>query len=317
MVKLKQAVQNHLSDAGFKSEIVSIGHLEQLRSELEILISRNVLKKTFYDKQLSDFRFQIPRELPTAKSIIITATHQPKVIVKFKLNGKDFQVIIPPTYLYRTDGKTFEIISNFLSEYEYSACEAVLPVKALAVHSGLAFYGKNNITYIKNWGSFFRLKAFFSDMPCPSDNWREFTLAEACKKCLACANQCPTQAICQERFLIEHERCLTYLNESVDDFPEWVDPQWHHCLIGCMACQEICPLNKDVKNMSRYDCEFNEDETCMILNGVAKNKLPDETLLKLKNLDIFDDYIAIQRNLKVLIYKKQDKSPTQKQPAVN
>lgn len=317
MHNLKESLQNYLLNTGFKSEVVSIGHIEDLKLELETLLRNDELKQVFYDDQLSDFHFQLPGELPSARSIIITASHQPKVIVKFNLNGKKISVVIPPTYSYESDRETFDVLSDFLSEYGYSVCQAVLPVKALAVHSGLAFYGKNNITYIKNWGSFFRLKAFFSDMPCPSDNWREFTLAEACKKCLACANQCPTQAICQERFLIEHERCLTYLNESVDDFPEWVDPQWHHCLIGCMACQEICPLNKDVKNMSRYDCEFNEDETCMILNGVAKNKLPDETLLKLKNLDIFDDYIAIQRNLKVLIYKKQDKSPTQKQPAVN
>ena len=47
-------------------------------------------------------------------------------------------------------------------------------------------------------------------------------------------NKCPTKAIRQDRFLISAEQCLTFFNEKPDDFPEWVNPVWHNCLIGCM-----------------------------------------------------------------------------------
>jgi len=303
MDDLKQSLQHDLALAGFKSEVVPIRHLRDLQSELQTLTSNNDIPKEFYDDQFSDFCFQLPEILPAAKSIIVIASHQPNLILKFHLNGKKIPVVLPSNYPDETDRKFLKIISTFLVKKGYGMCEAVLPVKTLAVHAALAFYGRNNIAYIDKWGSYFRLKAFFSDMPCSSDTWREFVLSDICKKCKACLNQCPTQAICRDRFLIKHERCLTYINESVNDFPEWIEPEWHHCLIGCMVCQDVCPLNKEQKNMSRESYEFSEDETRLLLKGKTRNKLPYHIALKLKKLGILDDYVAIQRNLKALIYK--------------
>ncbi|UCF64418.1 MAG: 4Fe-4S binding protein [bacterium] len=317
MDDLKHSLKNHLRSAGYKIEIVSIHRLRDLRSEMGTLISNNDISKEFCDEKLSDFCFQIPEVLPAAKSIIITAIPQLKVTVEFSLNGVKIPVVIPPTYSSETDGEFFEIISAFLAQHGYSVCNAFLPAKALAVHAGLAFYGRNNIAYTNDWGSYFKLKAFYTDMPCFSDNWQEFSVADRCKKCKSCINHCPTQAISQDRFLIKHERCLTYLNESINDFPEWVDPNWHHCLIGCMVCQDVCPLNQDLKDQSKAGCEFTEAETRQILRSLAKDKLSGNIVTKLKRLDIFDEYIAIQRNLKAVISKFGSISPHEKQQLVN
>ncbi len=54
-----------------------------------------------------------------AKSIIITATLQPKVTVKFKLSDKAYCVIIPPTYLHDTDKEASNIMSFYLGKYGY------------------------------------------------------------------------------------------------------------------------------------------------------------------------------------------------------
>ncbi|UCF64391.1 MAG: hypothetical protein JSW33_00775 [bacterium] len=302
MNNLKLDMQNRLLMAGFKSEIISISHLLQLQSELENL-KNNEIDRDFYEDQLAGFNFHPPEELPGTKSIIIVACWQRKVNVEFQVDGKKIQVVIPPIYSYKTDRESYKIISDYLSAYKYKAIEAVLPVKSLAVHAGLAVYGRNNITYIHGWGSFFRLKAYFSDMPCPSDNWQNFIVADICKKCKSCVNNCPTQAICQDRFLIKQERCLTYFNESTNDFPDWIESGWHNSLIGCMACQDVCPLNKEVKGMSRDSIEFTDDETHLLLKGLAKAELPDNIVWKLKKLELFEDYIAVQRNLKSLIYR--------------
>ena len=70
-----------------------------------------------------------------------------------------------------------------------------MPWKLLAVRSGLAQYGKNNITFIQGLGSFYRLVAFISDLPCAEDNWGEFKSLDDCRNCDACTKACPSGAI--------------------------------------------------------------------------------------------------------------------------
>jgi hypothetical protein len=43
----------------------------------------------------------------------------------------------------------------------------------------------------------------------------------------------------------------------------------------------------------------------MILKGVSKDKLPLETIEKLKKLYLLDEYNILQRNLEVLIRKNE------------
>jgi len=307
MDKVIKELNKHLENSGFKSSIVSIQHLPDLRFDLENLLEQGILCEEFYDEIMTRYDlhwdFEPLNDLPMAKSIIITAAPQPKVSVTFKLSGKTYCAVIPPTYLHDTDKEVLNILSLYLGNYGYKVCDALLPEKLLAVHSGLARYGRNNIAYIDGWGSYFRLRAFFSDIPCTSDNWQELEMMDLCKKCTACIKRCPTNAITKDRFLIDATRCTTYLNEGEDEFPEWIDPSWHNCLIGCMICQDICPANKDYINWIVPGGEFSEEETPMILEGVSKDELPFETTEKFKKLYMDGWYNLLQRNLDVLISK--------------
>jgi len=308
MDKVIREFNQHLANADFKSSVVSIKHLSDLEWDLENLLEQGILSRDFYDKGISryglNFNFEPPPDFPIVKSIIITAVLQPKVSVKFKLSGMDYCVIIPPTYVDDTDKEASNIISLYLEKYGYKIYTAKLPEKLLAVHSGLASYGRNNIAYIDDCGSFFRLEAFFSDIPCIEDNWREIRMMESCNKCVACINKCPTGAILKDRFLINAEKCLTFFNEELDSFPEWINPAWHNCLIGCMRCQDVCPANKDYSKYIVSGREFSEEETLMILKGVSKDKLPLYTIEKLKKLCLLDEYNILQRNLEVLIRER-------------
>ncbi len=304
MDKIIKELRQHLVDAGFKSSIVSIRHLPDLQRAFKKLLKQGILNRNFYDKITSRYdlqwHFEPPADLSTAKSIIITAIPHPKVRVTFTSSGKTFSTIIPPTYVHGTDEKALKIIAHHVGNHGYKVRDALLPAKLLAVHCGLARYGKNNITYIDGWGSFFRLRAYFSDVPCTADSWQEVQAMALCEKCVACVKKCPAGAINKNRFLIHGERCITYFNEGPDEFPEWIDPVWHNCLIGCMICQDVCPANKEYTNWIELGGEFSEEETQSILKGVPREELSFETVGKLKRLYMWDWYNVLRRNLGVL-----------------
>ena len=295
-----EAVLTALECAGSKGTIIPIGRLRQLQGDLESPHRQGLLDEEFYKRYLADFHFDRPTDLPDAASIILTAMPQPKVCVRFHLPGMAYSAVIPPTYSYATDDRSFGAITDVLEGHGYTALRAAVPVKALAVHSGLGRYGRNNVAYIDGWGSFFRLRAFFSDLPCSEGTWHDFELMNECEHCQACIKGCPTGAIGKDRFIVRAERCLTYMNENPGDFPDWVDPCWHNSLVGCMICQEVCPLNKTHRDWTVPGPEFSEDETSAILRGLPADRLGPVTVQKLAQLDMGETPDLLRRNLGVL-----------------
>jgi epoxyqueuosine reductase len=185
----------------------------------------------------------------------------------------------------------------------YRVAQAIVPKKLLAVCGGVAAYGKNNITYVDGMGSFHRLVAFYSNLPCEQDEWREPRLMERCERCLGCARSCPTGAIEPERFLLRAERCITFWNEKPGQvaFPEWVEASWHNCLVGCMRCQRGCPENREVLDFYEEGVEFSEEETGLLLERVPLAELPVVLVEKLEHWDLFELLDILPRNLEVLL----------------
>jgi epoxyqueuosine reductase len=150
-------------------------------------------------------------------------------------------------------------------------------------------------------GSFLQLVGAFSDLPCHQDHWGEPEMLDRCKSCTACLKHCPTGAITKDRFLLHAEICLTYINESKSDFPHWVNPAWHHCLVGCMKCQVICPENKEVIDWIQERAEFSEEETTLFIKQVRLDHLPENTISKIKSLQINEDFRILCRNLSMIL----------------
>ncbi len=309
MSEIVKNLHEHLSNAGFKNTLVSVHHLRELKEDTGMLLKQKTLNPDFYNEISSRYHLQWDYEIPSGfkntKSVLIVASRQPKVDVSFQLSDKTVHAIIPPTYLHDIDKEIFIITSVYLNDHGFKIDNALLPEKHIAVHSGLARYGRNNIAYIEGWGSYFTVKTFFTDIPCSSDNWQELKMMDRCRHCSACIKKCPTQAIHEDPFLISGERCITFFNEKTGDFPEWTNPQWHNSLIGCMICQDICPANKEQSTRIEEGETFTPAETQMILDGIARDKLPDPTIEKLKKIYMFDDYHLLQRNLGVLINKEK------------
>ncbi|MCJ7575130.1 MAG: hypothetical protein MUO80_00330 [Dehalococcoidia bacterium] len=290
-----------LEERGYRGAVVPIEHVAQLKREVEERLSQKEIDAGLYEKYLTYFKFDVVATLPGARSIIVTVAPQPQRNATFHFNGQSYSVIIPPTYYHDTDNPIREILQGILGSSGCQLHPIALPVKLLAVGSGIAEYGKNNIAYVEGMGSFLRFKAFLSDMPPGRSDWLEPRVMDECDSCKACLNACLTRAIVPDRFLIHAERCITFLNESTDEFPEWLDPAWHNSLIGCMKCQLVCPVNKQFVKWVEQGEDFTEAETELILNGVLLDRLPPETAHKLNRSYMAEYLDVLPRNLRALM----------------
>lgn len=291
---------------GCKVKFVSVEHLEELQAEIMQRHSKQEFDLLFAKEYLPRFKFQAPAELD-AKSIIILAMPRPPTKAIFNYKGTKRAFILPPTYT-AYDEKRLHIealVAKAVGALGYRIATPYLPLKLLAARSGLARYGRNNIAYVEGMGSFMRLTAVYSDMPITEDHWGETEVMPQCQNCNLCQNACPTDAISADRFLLHAERCITYHNEKDSDipFPDWITPEWHNCLIGCMKCQAACPQNQPYLKQVGETAEFSEEETELLLKGTPSEKIPAATLQKMKLLGLTDYFSMMPRNLSVLLNK--------------
>lgn len=302
---MRDSIRTALASVGCRGEVAAVSHLDGLRDELQGLLEKNLLTEAFYTENLAGFKFSPPPEMAAAASVIITATPQPISEVLFDFGGRTVAAVIPPTYIHRpVTQKVRRVLEETLHPAGYRLTATSLPLKLLAACCGLGVYGRNNIFYIPGEGSFFRLSAFYSDLPCREDSWQQPRLLERCEKCTACLHKCPTGAITAERTLIRADRCLTLFNESEADFPEWIDAGWHNALIGCMVCQAACPENRESLKNTVTAATFSAEETAMILENLPLEALPAATRDKLAALDMLEYYRLLPRNLRVLLDKQ-------------
>ncbi|MGD9024129.1 MAG: 4Fe-4S binding protein, partial [Desulfobacterales bacterium] len=229
--QLSHTFYDNLEKNGYKGKIVSIEHIKELETEIMTRYQKGLLDPDLYDAYLASFDFACHHKLKDTRSLIIVTVPQPQVRVTFYWKDEPYPVIIPPTYYFAIDNEVEDHLKAVLEPQGYQLQKVRLPDKLLSVRSGLAQYGKNNITYVKGMGSFQRPVVFVSDCPCEEDSWGDAIVLEQCEKCSACRKACPTDAIKSDRFQLHAERCLTFHNEGAKAFPPWLSPSWHNCLV--------------------------------------------------------------------------------------
>jgi len=300
---LTKPLNAFLDARGYQGKIVSIGHIRELEAEILARLRKGLLDAEVYRNYMASFDFTCHRKFRNARSLIIASAPQPQMRVTFLREEKSYAVIIPPTYSYGTDYEVATLLKAYLEPRGYQLKRVRLPEKLLAVRSGLAKYGKNNITYVEGMGSFHRPVVFISDVPSTENGWEEPLVLDQCENCHACEKACPTNAIGSDRFQLYAERCLTFHNERANDFPDWLSSAWHNSLVGCMICQKVCPANKNFVKRIENGASFNLEETDLILSGVSEERLPRKTVEKLKEHGIMEYYHSLARNLRALIEK--------------
>jgi epoxyqueuosine reductase len=293
-------IKANLFIRGFRMTAAKIERLQELKNEIEGLYHQGLIDGELFRRYLSHLNYALSADGKTLSSFILTAAPQTQQGITFNYNNREYYYPIPPTYFTKTDEIIEEIIGDSLIPLGFSLFPANFPFKLAAVRTGLAKYGRNNITYCDGLGSYYRLKAFITDFPIEQDNWRQAELMPRCENCNACMKACPAKAITENRFLLHAERCLTYFNENLDDFPEWVNQSWQRCLVGCMICQKVCPENKGLNISPETTSTFTEEETGALLNSVKDDDLPESAVRKLEELSLLEYRAPISRNLKIM-----------------
>jgi epoxyqueuosine reductase len=294
-----------LTEENCRVTTVSTSHLLELEQEIRKQQAEGNLNERLSREYLSRFKFAPPQELMNSQSLIVIAMPRSPTRATFSWNGKQRSFILPPTYTAYDEKRLYieRLVAEAVGKEGYRIATPILPLKLLAVHSGLAEYGRNNIAYVSGMGSFMRLAAVYSDMPCETDHWRKVHMMKSCENCKICQKACPTGAIPTNRFLLRAEKCITYHNEKKGNipFPAWIKREWHNCIVGCITCQKTCPENRSFLQLVGETADFNEEETMLLLKGTPREKLSESTMKKLQALSLTDYFDELPRNLSVLI----------------
>lgn len=287
---------------GYRGRIIAVDRLCELRAEIERLSDDGTIRRDFFDAAYAWLEYNAAERLPSARSVIIIAMPQKAYDLSFRWKGETRRVVLPPTYAFHdADQKAQTLIEEVLQPEGLAAAMIQPPLKLLAVRSGLSLYGRNNLTYVDGMGSYNRLVAWVSDLDPEEDTWQEARRMPECDHCRRCLDACPTGCIRPEQRLVDAETCLTNLNEFGKPFPDWVEHSWHNALVGCMACQSVCPKNQPYLKSAAWPYSFDEDETALLLSDPSEESLPRRTWKALQDLSMLYYYKVgvIQRNLKI------------------
>lgn len=300
-------VLDYLEENGCHARVVSIDHLDELREQVKSLHEKGLLDEDFYHGSvLPRLEPKEARGMKKARSIFVTSTPSPAIRTRFTWKGETIELTVPPTYdsYVSTSNRSRQLLKEAFAPDRHWIARAILPMKLLAVRSGLAKYGRNNIAYIPKYGSFHTLAALYTDYESPEDHWQEMEVLPKCATCKACMKACPTGAIREDRFLIRVENCLTYYTEMPPSkpFPDWIKQSAHNSIIGCMRCQRACPYDRDVIGWYRDGPEFSEEETGYLLGGKFKGERAKAMDKKLKTAGL--DLTIFPRNLEVHLRKR-------------
>ncbi|MHA2251210.1 MAG: 4Fe-4S double cluster binding domain-containing protein [Candidatus Kariarchaeaceae archaeon] len=260
----------------YKYKTIAVDHLQELQEDIDQLKRTGKLSSNeTYRSYIDDMKFALPEDFPEAKSIVVMAIYNKPLLVNLHLSGDKHRITIPPQY-YVTGLKTEylqALISNDIIKKPGFRIERTTSVhlKLLAVRSSLGKYGRNNLCYVEGMGTMLALFAFFTDYQFDEDHWSEKNMMDRCVDCRICLNRCPNKAISENNFVVDVGKCITLYNEVEGEFPEWVEPDIHNALFGCMKCQEECPENRAVID----DADWLEDIPADIAKKLLQGRLDE------------------------------------------
>lgn len=285
---------------GERARLVPVTRLAEVARELEAFKAQPGLNG--FQRWLLDhkFRLEVPALSFPARSILIVAIPRPAYApVELAWEGRRHRALS----LVATDvERTGRDLEAFAAGAGFRVAPAPdVPLKRLAARSGLARYGKNNICFVEGMGSHLAFEAWFTDLPGDEAAWVPLEVAPRCAQCKACQRSCPTGAVRADRFLLDNERCLSFINERADPFPDWLPADVHHCLYDCLLCQLACPMNAEPNRRIGAPVAFDEAETALLLAGTPFEALPPALARKSRYLGLHHLPDGLPKNVRALL----------------
>jgi epoxyqueuosine reductase len=202
-----------------------------------------------YLQTSAETRADIRRFLPSAQSVIVTATNyyvdRPGAAAGDETNahiaryawGEDYHIVLAErlaqlvAWIGEQTAEPFES-RIFVDKHHVQE-------RAFARRAGLGWIGKNTLLINRELGSYTFLAGVAVSVPLEPDG----PVDEGCGSCTICIDACPTGALVDE-YELDATRCISYLTiEHKGPIPERQRPLLGHHVYGCDVCQDVCPYN--------------------------------------------------------------------------
>lgn len=171
-------------------------------------------------------------------------------------------------------------MQRFLKERGYKAVIGAHRKEA-AIRAGLGSLGKNNLVLNPTYGTWVAYQSLVTDAELEPD---QPSSEDACGDCRACLDACPTRALYEPR-RVDPRKCVTCMLTS-RDIAEQSLPTLNAYILGCDACQEACPRNRNLRPKP--------DVECLLPDGMGLYP-PLDRLLRLTEADFQRDVIGFIR----------------------
>jgi len=277
LVDVLRSVSDWASRSGYLVTWADRGLLDLAYKEVWTRRDSGELDPEFYGRWLEPVTAYRPALGPAASSILIIAVPRPAHIVRFETRSGLIETIVPPVFIQdkSVPKRILDELTGLVGDgarLEPMGGKQGLH-KSVAARAGLVRYGRTNITFTSGFGSYLQIVPFVTDVEIPHDARapKAPQALDECTDCRLCEHACPTGAIGADRFLLRAHRCLVYFNEDIYEWPDWLPATSHHCLVGCMKCQEACPANAGKLRLETVPEVFTFQETTAILNDFSRS----------------------------------------------
>ena len=213
-------------------------------------IDRGYAGEMAYLNRSADRRADVRQVLPSARSVIVTATvyntNRP-----YSTECKDPSMAHIARYAWGDDyhdvvGGRLERLLDWMraqspEPFDARAYVDTGPVqeRVYAQHAGIGWIGKNTCVINPTLGSW----TFLGVVVCSLALETDAPSLDQCGSCTLCIEACPTQAIVAPGVL-DSTRCISYLTiEHRGEIPSEHHEHIGSHVYGCDVCQEVCPWN--------------------------------------------------------------------------
>jgi len=213
-------------------------------------LDRGYAGEMAYLQRTADRRADVRNVLPSARTVIVTATNY-NTDRPYSTEHADPNRAQIARYAWGDDyheviGARLYALLAWMREsspepFDARAYVDTGPVqeRVYAQHAGIGWIGKNTCVINPRLGSWVFLGAIICSLPLEVDA----PSLDQCGTCALCLEACPTHAIVAPAVL-DSTRCISYLTiELRGDIPASARVGIGSHVYGCDVCQEVCPWN--------------------------------------------------------------------------
>lgn len=126
--------------------------------------------------------------------------------------------------------------------FQWFCDNSPIPEVTAAVNAGLGVKGLNGLLINEQYGSFCFIGEIVTDMEITPSLYKNGT----CLNCQKCINMCAGKAL---GGIFSKDKCLSHITQKKGVLEAWEQEliKANGCAWGCDVCQDVCPMNNDVK----------------------------------------------------------------------